>query len=134
MRHRPTLLLCGIAASVGGCRVPDTPVDDRRLLDALDPPLAVGHTTREDALLQLGVPMERFEDDRILCWRIAPGGGTQRPVSLFVSPWYASSDAGGFTLAQLDPRVRLEPSYIVSVVLVFDPQGVLRRMKALRQP
>jgi hypothetical protein len=134
MRPHAPLLVCGIALGFAGCRVADTPVDDHRLLDAFDPPLVIGQTTREDALLRLGMPLERFENDRILCWRITANDGKQRPVSVFVSPWYASSDAAPFTQAQLDPRVRIEPSQLASLVLVFDEAGRLRKAKALRQP
>ena len=56
------------------------------------------------------------------------------PVSVFVSPWYGASDAAAFTFTDLDPRVRVEPSHLASLVLVFDRAGVLQRVRALRQP
>lgn len=128
--------LAGLACAVAlaACRAPDTPISDEALLASFEPPLEVGRTTRTDALLRFGAPVERFEGDRILCWRIACDRAGQRPVSLYVSPWYGSDFAKGWTLAEVDPRVRIEQESVRSLVLVFDGSGALVRARALRQP
>ncbi len=123
-----------LMASTAGCRVPDTPVDDTQVFAALEPPLEMGRTTREDALLRFGMPVERFEGDRILCWRIGWRTNSGQPVSAFVSPWYGASSSAAFTNAKVDPRVRIEPDALVSLILVFDEGGVLKKARALRQP
>lgn len=134
MRSR---VLCSVAVGVlalAACRAPDTPVTDDELLAAFGPTLVLGQTTREDALLRFGAPAERFEGDRILCWRIAVDAASQRPVSQYVSPWYATPLAGQWLFVDLDPRVRIEASTVRSLVLVFDEGGVLRKARALQQP
>lgn len=134
MRSR---VLCSVAVGVlalAACRAPDTPVTDDELLAAFGPTLVLGQTTREDALLRFGAPAERFEGDRILCWRIAVDASGQRPVSVYVSPWYAAPQLQQWTGASIDPRVRIEPPTVRSLVLVFDEGGVLRKARALRQP
>ena len=128
---------CSVAAGVlalAACRAPDTPVSDDELLAEFGPTLVIGQTTREAALLRFGAPAERFEGDRILCWRIAMDASGQRPVSQYVSPWYATPLAKQWLFIDLDPRVRIEESTVRSLVLVFDEGGVLRRARALRQP
>ena len=128
------LAAVAVALAVAACRVPDTPTSDEALLADFEPPLAVGRTTRADALLRLGAPVERFEGDRILCWRIARAGRELQPVSVYVSPWYSTDFAQGWTLAEVDPRVRIESSTVRSLMLVFDGDGVLLRARALQQP
>ncbi len=133
-RVRIGTVVCVCALAFAACRAPDTPVSDDALLAAFGPTLEIGRTTREDALLRFGMPVERFEGDRILCWRIAVDADRQRPVSLYVSPWYASPLAKQWMLADVDPRVRIELPTVRSLVLVFDEGGVLRRARALQQP
>jgi hypothetical protein len=132
--RRVLLAIAMVAVSAAACRVPDTPIDDKELFAALEPPLETGRTTREDALLRFGMPVERFEGDRILCWRISWRGNIGQPVSTFVSPWYGSGASAAFINAKVDPRVRIEPDALVSLVLVFDEGGVLKKARALRQP
>lgn len=128
-------LACFVSiASLAACRVPDTPIEDKELFETLEPPLETGRTTREDALLRFGMPVERFEGDRILCWRIGWRTNSGQPVSAFVSPWYGSSASAAFTNTKVDPRVRIEADALVSLILVFDEGGVLRKARALRQP
>lgn len=124
----------GCAMALAGCRAPDTPISDAAMLADFEPPLAIGRTTRADALLRLGAPAERFEGDRILCWRIARTGSGRRPASVYVSPWYGSDLAAALSRSNVDPRVRIEASSVTSLVLVFDAGGVLQRARALRQP
>lgn len=128
------LLVGALAVCLAACRTADTPVADERLVERFQPPLEVGRTTRADALLRFGMPAERFEDDRILCWRIAVSAATARPVSVYVSPFYAAMHSQAFATADVDPRVRVEPQHLASLVLVFDGGGVLQRKVALRQP
>lgn len=116
------------------CRAPDTPVTDDELMAAFESTLVIGQTTRADALLRFGVPAERFEGDRILCWRILTDAAGPRPVSQYVSPWYATPLAKQWLFVDLDPRVRIEAAAVRSLVLVFDEGGVLRRARALQQP
>jgi|LakMenEpi03Aug12_release.lakeMendotaPanAssembly.Ray.scaffolds.fasta_scaffold245567_2 hypothetical protein len=133
---RALLLLAAIAAvaALPACRVPDTPTTDVEALADFVPPLEVGRTTRADVLLALGAPVERFENDRILCWRIARTGSGQKPMSVYVSPWYGTDFATALSRSRVDPRVRIESSTERSLVLVFDGSGVLQRARALRQP
>lgn len=126
-------MLVGVVA-FAACRAPDAPVSDDAMLAAITPALEIGRTTREDALLRFGAPVERFEGDRILCWRLAVDADGQRPVSQYVSPWYGSAQTQQWTNAVLDPRVRIELATMRSLVLVFDGGGVLRKARALRQP
>lgn len=129
------LVVIAVAAlACVACRAPDTPVTDEELMAALEPTLVIGQTTRADALLRFGVPAERFEGDRILCWRITTDAAAPRPVSQYVSPWYATPLAKQWLFVDLDPRVRLEAPSVRSLVLVFDEGGVLRRARALQQP
>jgi hypothetical protein len=134
MIHRSRVGVVACALALAACRAPDTPVSDDEMLAAFGPALEIGRTTREDALLMFGAPAERFEDDRILCWRVFRDGAIGRPVSLYVSPWYASPPTVAWLYTDLDPRVRIEPGTVRSVVLVFDGSGVLRKARALRQP
>lgn len=133
-RVRIGAVACVCALAFAACRAPDTPVSDDALLAAFGPTLEIGRTTREDALLRFGMPVERFEGDRILCWRIAVDADRQRPVSMYVSPWYGSASIQMFHRAAFDPRVRIEESTVRSLVLVFEDGGVLRKARALRQP
>lgn len=133
-RLRVGTVVCACALAFAACRAPDTPVSDTELLAAFEPALEIGRTTREDALLRFGTPVERFEGDRILCWRVAVDAAGQRPVSQYVSPWYAAPQLQQWTGASIDPRVRIEPPTVRSLVLVFDEGGVLRKARALRQP
>ncbi len=104
------------------------------MLADFEPPLATGRTTRVDAPRRRGAPVERFECDCILCWRIVRAGRGQQPVSVYVSPWYGADFAQGWTLAEVEPRVRIESSSVRSLMLVFDGSGVLLRARALSQP
>lgn len=121
-----------VAAACGSTT--EMPFDDQGSLLTLLPQLVVGTTTRADMLLVLGMPVERFEADRILCWRIVPTAvGATVPVSQFVSPYYGSKVAVAFTAWVPDPRVRIELEQVATLVLSFDAKGVLQRAKLLRQ-
>lgn len=134
MRSRVASSVVTVALAVAACRAPDTPVSDDALLAAFGSALEIGRTTREDALLRFGTPVERFEGDRILCWRLAVDAASQRPVSQYVSPWYATPLAKQWLFVDFDPRVRIEEATVRSLVLVFDEGGVLRKARALQQP
>jgi hypothetical protein len=132
---RPHFLPLAIAVlALGACRVADTPRSDGELLARIEPPLEIGRTTRQAALLRFGLPAERFEGDRILCWRLAVRSGEPQPISLYVTPWYATPEARPLTMTKVDPRFHIESGDLVSLVLVFDEAGVLRKARALRQP
>lgn len=135
MTRSQHLVCASVLAGLAACgSTTDLPFDDQGSLLTLLPQLTVGATTRADMLLALGMPVERFEGDRILCWRIAPTAtGATVPVSRFVSPWYGAPATFGFTSWVPDPRVRIEPAAVATLVLSFDDHGVLRRAKLLRQ-
>lgn len=130
----PAPLFVVAACALGACRVADTPATDGELLARIEPPLEIGRTTRQAALLRFGLPAERFEGDRILCWRLALWESAQQPISLYVSPWYATPEARPLTMTKVDPRFHIESGDLASLVLVFDEAGVLRKARALRQP
>lgn len=129
--HRPIVAML-LAAACGTSS--DLPWDSTADLTGLLPDLVVGMTTREQALLMLGLPMERFESDRILAWRmVANPLGEPQIVSQFVSPWYGTATQADYTFVQVDPRVRLEADGVRSLILAFDDRGVLLHCKLLRQ-
>jgi hypothetical protein len=75
--------------------------------------LQEGQTTREDAILRLGVPSADFETGRILTYRIAQ----LADGSIAVRPRQMQAEAV--------PQNALLANY--SLVLVFDDKGVLRK-------
>ncbi len=130
MRASRLLLVLALTA----CRVSDVPFDDQAALRTMLPSLTEGVTTRAQVLLELGMPVERFEHDRILGWRIVDTGGAGvAPVSLFVSPYYGAALPAGFAPYTPDPRVRIDADGVASLMLAFDERGVLRRASLLRQ-
>jgi hypothetical protein len=107
---RVLLLMLSPLLTASGC-VPKAPTPDELRLGPLNY-LQEGTTTREQALLKLGVPSADFEKGRILTYRlaVAPGGAiTPRPrqPGLGVPQ---SADWSDYSL-----------------VLVFDDKGVLKK-------
>jgi len=100
-------LLAAVLAS--GCT--STKFEGRQVLPDS---LADGQTTREDVLLTLGQPSARFEDGRILTYRLGHNPGNN-----------------GYQVFQRDPAIPMGWSTWStadhSLVLVFDDEGVLRR-------
>ncbi len=97
------------------------PVDEETARRLLPLELRSGETTREEALLKLGIPSARFENDRILCYRVletADGAVFPGRASAPKEPW---DHDRGF------------PTH--NLVLVFDERGRLARhsMLCIRQ-
>lgn len=96
--NRRHWLLIG-CLGIAGCAT--APKGRKDLIDFLDD----GITRREDVLAKLGAPSARFEDSRILAYRLARGEGG-----------YLLATTSG-TWADTD----------VNLMLVFDRDGVLQR-------
>lgn len=127
--HRSLLLA---ALALPGCQ--DLPFDDSARLPELLPDLTVGVSTRGELLLQLGLPVETFENDRILAWRVVESvNGPIRLVSQFASPYYSDALPNGLRYAELEPRVRVLPDEVASLIVVFDAQGRVAKARLLRQ-
>ena len=96
IRRRAALLVFVLAA----CSTP--PVGHKDLLDFLSD----GLTRREDVLLKLGEPSARFEESRIVTYRLGKDDGGYFPAGGPRSDWSAAP---------------------YSLVLVFDSNGILTR-------
>ena len=72
-----------------------------------------GATSREQALLRLGIPSGQFEGERILTWRLRFDGKALFPIA---------PDAAGD-----DPRYAIWTASAFNLVLVFDAANVLQR-------
>ena len=94
-------LIVGALASflTFACAAPET-MGDTALLTFI----AIGETTRTEAMLRLGEPSASFENDRILTWRLH------------------GDDQAGYFISD-DPGTWNKVSY--SLVLVFGSDGVL---------
>lgn len=120
---------------VGACS--DLPYDDTRWLPSLLPGFAIGSTTREELLLQLGLPVASFENDHILAWRVVreavDGHSSVRLVSQFVSPWYCDTPYDRDCFVQPEPRLQVMPRRVDSLIVVFDAHGRVARATLLQQ-
>jgi hypothetical protein len=95
IRRQAALLVFVLAAC-------STPVGHKDLLDFLSD----GLTRREDVLLKLGEPSARFEESRIVTYRLGRDDGGYFPAGGPRSDWSAAP---------------------YSLVLVFDSNGILTR-------
>ena len=98
---------------VGGCAAQTPPakvteVEARHLAFVRD-----GVTSREQALLQLGLPSGQFEGERILTWRLRYNGETLFPIAAERAPD--------------DPRYTMWRVPAYNLVLVFDARNVIQR-------
>jgi hypothetical protein len=102
--------LVALALLVGGCAAHSLEVarPEGRAASFLES-LKPGHTTRDEVMTRLGAPSMRFENERILSYRLAP--------NLAVAEW---STGSRWTNVRYD------------LVLVFDSAGVLERHRLLR--
>ncbi|HJV89720.1 MAG TPA: hypothetical protein VJ623_05390 [Holophagaceae bacterium] len=111
----PTLLV--VAACLGGCAPPELQVAESAFTHTgILAFLQDGRTTREEVVLRLGTPNAHFEGERILCYAF---GRTSK------QEWVRNGRAW-LPRAPEGPR----PVYLGethSLVLVFDPGGVLTR-------
>jgi len=90
----------------GGCAMAPVPTGSAGLLDFL----LEGKTTKTEAILKLGQPSGRFEDEKILTYRLG-------------------QDDGGYYLVEREAPQNGWPTWTAikfSLVLVFDEAGVLR--------
>lgn len=95
------------------------PADERQLLPFVED----GQTTKEQILLQLGIPSAQFDGERILTYRLArTEDGKVRPV------------AREFNVFDFeDPRLsQWKIAGAMNLVLVFDERGVLARHRLLQ--
>jgi hypothetical protein len=72
-----------------------------------------GVTSREQALLQLGLPSGQFEGERIMTWRLCYNGETLFPIAAERAPD--------------DPRYTLWRVPAYNLVLVFDARNLVQR-------
>jgi hypothetical protein len=72
-----------------------------------------GSTTREHALLQLGLPSAQFEGERIMTWRLCYNGETLFPIAAERAPD--------------DPRYTMWRVPAYNLVLVFDARNLVQR-------
>jgi hypothetical protein len=72
-----------------------------------------GVTSREEALLQLGIPSGQFEGERVMTWRLLYNGKSLYPVAAARSPE--------------DPRYTVWTGPIYNLVLVFDVRNLLEK-------
>ena len=106
----------GLAALlVAGCRTPSpTHVLDDAVVGTHLPFLADGHTTRDEALSELGPASASFEGGRVLTLRLVLRDGEASVEERVSAPW--------------DERVATYPRRgTCSLVLVFDERAVLER-------
>ena len=91
-----------------------------------------GRTTRESVLLALGAPTSAFENDRILLFRLAPVDGRYVPAyaEFEVQPLGRAARSGARTL--VPPPLRVWCRASLSLVVVFDIDGILLRHKTVR--
>jgi hypothetical protein len=72
-----------------------------------------GVTSREQALLQLGLPSGQFEGERIMTWRLCYNGETLFPIAAERAPD--------------DPRYTMWRVPAYNLVLVFDARNLVQR-------
>ena len=72
-----------------------------------------GITSREQALLQLGIPSGQFEGERIMSWRLSYDGKALHPVAA--------------ERASEDPRYTVWTGPTYNLVLVFDLRNLLQK-------
>ncbi len=104
LHRRRWLLIVGLG--IAGCAA--APKGRKDLLDFL----ADGATRRDEVLARLGPPSARFEDSRVLAYRLA-------------------SDEGGYRLAASSGSWA---GTDYNLMLVFDGDGVLKRHALVRIP
>ena len=115
MKRLNVLLTLGsLMGFMAGCATAPAPVSQGKpdLLDFLED----GKTTKEEVLLELGQPSGRFEGENILTYRL---GGEEKSQGYFlIRREYPNRSAlkgwSGWRVAKY------------SLVLVFDPQNILR--------
>jgi hypothetical protein len=100
------LLLFGCANQTPPAKV--TEIEQHHLAFVRD-----GSTTREQALLQLGIPSGQFEGERIMSWRLRYDGKALHPVAA--------------ERAWEDPRYTVWNGPTYNLVLVFDLSTTLQR-------
>ena len=110
-----SVLLASLLFLAGGCATPPIPGASPILLDFL----RNGGTTRPQVILALGEPSAAFENETILTYRIGEDPAQGRFV---ITPRLLMHD-----LRIGQPSTWQGVRY--SLVLVFDPQGVLRQHK-----
>ena len=93
------------------------PADAGTRARLLKDPLQDGTTTREDVVLRLGVPSARFENDRLLCYRLL-----ETPDGMVVA---------GREAENREPWVNPHHYPVYNLVLVFDARSVLVRHSLL---
>src|SRR5687768_13616900 len=72
-----------------------------------------GVTSREQALLQLGLPSGQFEGERIMTWRLCYNGETLFPIAAERAPD--------------DPRYTMWRVPAYNLILVFDARNLVQR-------
>jgi hypothetical protein len=111
-RRRTLLARLAILLLVSGCASQTPPakvaeIEQQHLSFVLD-----GSTTREQALLQLGIPSGQFEGERIMSWRLSYDGKELRPLAA--------------ARASEDPRYTVWTGPTYNLVLVFDLRNLLQ--------
>jgi hypothetical protein len=99
-------LLCGCATQAPPAKV--TEIEAQHLGFVRD-----GVTSREQALLQLGLPSGQFEGERIMTWRLCYNGEVLFPIAAERAPD--------------DPRYTMWRVPAYNLVLVFDARNLVQR-------
>ena len=108
-----------VAAAALGCATNQPPPPTPQEIERQHLPfIQDGVTTREDALLRLGIPSAQFEGEHIFTYRLCFDGKKLDPVT-------ATTDAN-------DPRYRTWPGAAFNLVLVFDARHVLQKHSFLK--
>ena len=100
------ILLAGCASQTPPAKVAE--IEQRHLSFIRD-----GVTSREQALLQLGIPTGTFEGDRIMTWRLCYNGEKLFPIAAERAPD--------------DPRYTMWRVPAYNLVLVFDARNIVQR-------
>ena len=101
-----SILLVGCASQTPPAKVADI---ERQYLSFVHD----GVTSREQALLQLGLPSAQFEGERIMTWRLGYDGETLFPIAAERAPD--------------DPRYTMWRVPAYNLVLVFDARNLVQR-------
>lgn len=101
-----SILLVGCASKTPPAKVAE--IEQRYLAFVRD-----GVTSREQALLQLGLPTGQFEGERIMTWRLCYNGETLFPIAAERPPD--------------DPRYTMWRVPAYNLVLVFDARNLVQR-------
>ena len=114
-------LLCTIMTFlIFGCATPRIkPINKNDFSDSLKF-LINGETTREEALLKLGEPTGRFENDRILTYMLSIG--TNKNLKILPRQ---------LALSNIDPRLYDLNRLVCSLVLVFEESNILKKAELI---